>query len=216
MASAARITTVISHPTSAVLAVAAVEGAGSFTISDPSVITSSIIDPLVAVETSNGSIIDSTTGFSTEFFTITDSQLISSKSSLHAADSSSTILSLASSTATSTPLPLSSPSYSPPQNPPSSASLSAGAKIGLGEAIAVVMLCLLVGGILGYRRRRIRRRTHRTTKQSTVPEMGGSSRRNIPELEGAPVERTTGRAELESSAVLDNDKEREEFRIAQG
>lgn len=78
------------------------------------------------------------------------------------------------------------------------------------------MLCLLVGGILGYRRRRIRRRTHRTTKQSTVPEMGGSSRRNIPELEGAPVERTTGRAELESSAVLGNDGEREEFRIAQG
>jgi hypothetical protein len=72
--------------------------------------------------------------------------------------------------------------------------------------------------MVAYRRRRRRRRLHRMRNQPAVPEMGEArgSPREIPELEGGVVERTTGRAELESSAVLGNDGESEKFSIAQG
>ena len=70
------------------------------------------------------------------------------------------------------------------------------------------MLCLFVGGMIAYRRRR-GGRIRRTRSQSAIPEMemtSSRSRRYISELGGVEVDRTTGRAEIDSGGIVRNEQ----------
>ena len=82
----------------------------------------------------------------------------------------------------------------------------------------MVMLCLFVGGMIAYRRRR-GGRIRRTRSQSAIPEMGetsSNSRIDIPEFGGVEVERTSGRAEMDSGGVVRNEQGGGDYGIEQG